>query len=98
MLKRNGVADAATRITPSWSYWCAHTNIRTSCPALIQPAIENLAGFAGAVYAGAQGTLPPSALAVFGTIESDRVPQRDDVTHLSAGYRNMMTLQEVTTV
>ena len=55
-------------------------------PALIQPAIENLAGLVGSVYAGAQGTLPPSALAVFGTIESNRVPQ-DDVTHLSAGYR-----------
>ena len=30
---------------------------------------------------------PAEALAVFGTIESDRVPQGDSVTHLPAGYR-----------
>ena len=46
-----------------------------------------LAGFAGAAYAGAQALLPAAALAVFGTVETDRVPQGDGVTHLPAGYR-----------
>ena len=55
--------------------------------ALAPGVIQGLAGVTGSVFAGAQGTLPAEALAVFGTIESDRVPQGDGVTHLPAGYR-----------
>ena len=51
------------------------------------PTLQGLAGVAGSVVAGAQGLLPTQALALFGTIESDRVPTGDGVTHLPAGYR-----------
>ena len=59
-------------------------------PALVNQIAGGLAGVTGSVIAGAQGTLPAQALAVFGTIESDRVPGDSPgarVTHLPAGYR-----------
>ena len=58
--------------------------------ALVAQTVQGLAGVTGSVFAGAQGTLPAEALAVFGTIESDRVPGDSPgarVTHLPAGYR-----------
>lgn len=65
-------------------------SIPTLAAALEQTVSDVVGGLAAAAAGGYQqglGTLPASALAVFGTIESQRVPQNDGVTHIPAGYR-----------